>query len=174
MDDDRNLYLALEKDNDGDARVFQIEMDSKFWKTDDFADAHDIGLIVPSFERGNHPINGIQYVSTLGKKGALVAAARNDNQLWVVYLDKETPTKVIDLSFWAPTKGGDPKSKGQCAALELMDNASIEGVAVLNTKLWLINDPWKLNYEKNIQCQSNESRYKGMSPLLFSLPIESL
>lgn len=174
IDEKRQLYLALEKDSQGNARIFSVTMDETFWQTDDFAQAQDSRLIVPSFTKGNHPINGIQYVASLGKRGALVAAARNDNQLWVVYLDKTTPTDIINLTFWAPTNKPNGESASGCESMELMDNASIEGVAVMNSRLWLINDPWKRNYTKNIQCVSNESRYQNMSPLLFSLPLDKL
>ncbi len=174
MDDERQLYLALEKDNQGHARIFQVMMGDRFWETDDFADVKDSQLILPSYEKGNHPINGIQYVAGLGSQGAIVAAARNDDQLWITYLDRKTPTDVINLTFWAPTEHGQNASGSQCEAMELMDNSSIEGVAVLDNDLWLVNDPWKQNYGKNIQCESNKSRYESMAPLLFSLPVKSL
>ena len=53
-----------------------------------------------------------------------------------------------------------------------MDNASIEGLTVLDDTLYLVNDPWKENYLKNIQCDSNKARYEAMAPLLFSLPLD--
>jgi hypothetical protein len=174
VDNNQQLYLALEKDSQSNARVFQLTMGDDFWETDNFAEAQDKGLIVPGFNKGNHPINGIQYVESLGKEGALVAAARNDNQLWIIYLDRSTPTKVINMNFWAPTAGNNGQRSERCESMELMDNASIEGVAVLDGQLWLINDPWKRNYLKNIICESNEDRYKGMSPLLFKVPLEAL
>jgi hypothetical protein len=174
IDEQRQLYLALEKDNQGNARIFQVTMGDDFWESENFADVRDSKLRLPHFEKGNHPINGIQYVASLGGKRALVAAARNDDQLWIVYLDRSTPTDVINMTFWAPTKHEQNASGDQCELMELMDNSSIEGVAVLNNQLWLVNDPWKRNYAKNIQCESNRSRYESMSPLLFSVSLESL
>ena len=53
-----------------------------------------------------------------------------------------------------------------------MDNASIEGLAVIGDTLWLVNDPWKVNYMKNLQCEANRARYEGMAPLLFNMPID--
>ena len=175
IDKKGNLYLGLEKDDHGQPRIFSIAMGADFWSSDDFASAKESGLILPKFEKGNHPINALQYLVLPNGKGAIAAAARNDDQLWIAYLDKETPTDVIDLTFWAPThlKGGSETLPG-CEVWELMDNSSIEGVAVLNGDLWMVNDPWKRNYLKNIQCESNADHYKRMSPLLFKMPLASL
>ncbi|TDF35870.1 hypothetical protein EYS14_20015 [Alteromonadaceae bacterium M269] len=175
IDKKGNLYLGLEKDDHGQPRIFSIAMGGDFWSSDDFASAKESGLILPKFEKGNHPINALQYLVLPNGKEAIAAAARNDDQLWIAYLDKETPTDVIDLTFWAPThlKGSSETLPG-CDVWELMDNSSIEGVAVLNGDLWMVNDPWKRNYLKNIQCESNADHYKRMSPLLFKMPLASL
>ena len=100
--------------------------------------------------------------------GLLIAAARNDDQLWLVDLSKQKPTQVINLRFFAPTLD----TSGQCEPYELMDNASLEGVAVAHQSIWLVNDPWKRNYLKNVQCASNQPRYEAMAPLIYELPIQ--
>ncbi len=165
----RTLYLALERDNAGNPRVFSVTLDDSFWDSTDFAEVTDPGLQVPAFDSGRHPINGLEYYQPAGAaSGFLLAAARNDNELWVIDTAAEKPTRKIALQFTAP--GGDPEN---CAAQEVMDNASIEGLAVIGDTLWLVNDPWKVNYMKNLQCEANRSRYEGMAPLLFSMPLDA-
>jgi len=73
------------------------------------------------------------------------------------------------MDFMAPADA----DMENCAATERMDNASIEGVAVINDTVWMINDPWKVNYLKNIQCPVNRKRYEAMAPLLFSTPVQA-
>ncbi|WP_100644432.1 hypothetical protein [Alteromonas facilis] len=170
--EERVLYLGLEKDAAGAARIFSLTIDDDFWQQDDFAVVEDPQLLLPEFpEGGNHPINGMDFLPLAGDHpGLLVAAARNDNQLWFVDLAKQQPTQVIDLLFNAPTLSEEPS----CEAYELMDNASLEGVAVVGIDIYLVNDPWKKNYLKNVQCPSNEARYQAMAPLLFKLPIDPI
>lgn len=162
------LYLGLERDIAGNPRIFSVKLDDAFWEETDFAKVDDPNLAVPSFASGRHPINGLEYYSTANGQGFLLAAARNDNELWVIDTTKALPTKKISLQFSAPS--GDPVN---CAEQEIMDNASIEGLAVIGDTLWLINDPWKVNYMKNLQCEANRARYEGMAPLLFSMPLDS-
>ncbi|WP_240612818.1 hypothetical protein [Alteromonas flava] len=166
----RVLYLGLEKDAAGNPRIFSVNVDAEFWQETDFAKVNDPNLWLPSFPNGgNHPINGMDYIPLAGEHpGLLVAAARNDNQLWLIDLAKQQPTQIIDLQFHAPTLSNDPS----CGAYELMDNSSLEGVAVVGIDLFLVNDPWKKNYLKNVQCASNQPRYAAMAPLLFKLPIQ--
>lgn len=166
--DDRTLYLGLEKDNAGKPRIFSIKIDEDFWQSADFVQVRDPQFPLPEFTSGSHPINGMDYIAHKGKSGYLVAAARNDSELWLVDVAKENETIVVPLHFYAEITD---KSAG-CGERELMDNASIEGVAVSGDQIWLINDPWKVNYHKNIQCDANRSNYEKMAPLVFSLPID--
>ncbi len=161
------LYLGLEKDSKGHARIFSLPLNDKFWASDEFAPVVDTNVVLPSFNNGRHPINGMDYISVDNHPGYIAAAARNDNQLWIIDLANEKPTKVISMEFLAPVKSHD----GQCKEWELIGNSSLEGVAVTRDKIWLINDPWKAHYIENVKCESNRHKYESFSPLLFSLPI---
>ena len=164
---DNRLLLGLEKDANKQPRVFEVAIDDKFWQASDFAVVSDSELLLPTFEQGNHPINGMDvYYPSPDSDGYLLAAARNDSELWVVDLAKSKPTKRIKLAFFAPS--GD----AACESTHLMDNASIEGVAVVDNYVWMVNDPWKVNYLKNVVCASDEYRYQQMAPLLFKMKIE--
>ncbi len=167
MSPERMLYLALEKDMVGNPRIFSLLIDEEFWQNQDFASVSDPQLKTPAFDRGNHPINGMDYYITATGQSYLVAAARNDDEIWFIDLAKKRETIVVPLQFMAQVDSPDTS----CPEWELMDNASIEGIAVDGESLWLINDPWKKNYLKNIQCNANEQRYKKMAPLLFKMPI---
>lgn len=169
MSRDRTLYFGLEKDAADQPRIFSTKISQDFWSTDGFfeVDAPDIRL--PMFESGNHPINGMDIYPHQNGKEYLLAAARNDNQLWVIDLSGEAKTNIVDMHFMAEVLGGSK----ECLKWEKMDNASIEGVAVDGDTLWLVNDPWKVNYHKNIQCEANRSSYDRMAPLLFNIPIDS-
>ncbi|WJG09884.1 hypothetical protein [Aliiglaciecola sp. LCG003] len=162
---DGTLYLALEKDKKSNARIFSIKIDEQFWQTEEFAQVSDPQLEFPSISSGNHPINGMDYFAVEGHKGFLIAGARNDSQLWVIDLEKKIPTKVLPLQFLAPTGNDEPN----CQKWEVMDNASLEGLAVSGNTIWTINDPWKLHYMDNVQCEANRAKYSKMAPLLFSL-----
>jgi hypothetical protein len=162
------LYLALEKDQQKQARIFSVQTGQDFWSTDDFAPVADPELFLPKFSSGNHPLNGMDYLAVNGKPGFLIAAARNDSKLWIIDLAKQQPTKVIELGFLAPTNMSD----GSCNVWDEMDNASIEGLGIIGDTIWMVNDPWKRNYMKNVICPSNKAKFKAMSPLLFSMPIE--
>ncbi len=167
---DNILYLGLEKDTAGAARIFAIKMNDGFWETTDFAKVYNPALKLPQFTEGSHPINALEYYTRADDEhGFLLAIARNDNELWVIDTAGEQPAKRVKMDFMAPADA----DMENCAATERMDNASIEGVAVINDTVWMINDPWKVNYLKNIQCPVNRKRYEAMAPLLFSTPVQA-
>lgn len=164
---DNTLYLGLEKDANGQPRIFSVQIDADFWQTQDYAQVTDPKLATPVFDGGNHPINGMEYFAGFaGGKGFLLAAARNDDQLWIIDLDNKRETRILDLVFEAPAQSE------QCPAWQVMHNSSIEGIAVAGDNIWMVNDPWKQNYLKNVKCQANSTNYQRMAPLLFKLPIE--
>jgi hypothetical protein len=165
----RTLYLSIEKDSSKHARVFSLQMDSDFWQTDEFAVVTAFDVKLPVFDSGNHPINGMDYYQTPDGREFLLAAARNDETLWVVDLSGKKETVIVPMKFFAETKaGGDG-----CESYEAMNNASIEGVAVVDNTLWLINDPWKAVYLNNVKCEQNREHYEIFAPLLFSVPIQA-
>lgn len=165
----RTLYLGLEKDAAGNPRVFSIELTQHWWDSDEYADVHDPELKVPTFTSGSHPINALTYAHG-EKQDWLIAAARNDNQLWLMDPEAKQETRVIHLQFLAET-GAETV---QCAAFEPMNNYSMEGVAVAGDLLWLVNDPWKVNYLKNVRCPASQSNFEKMAPLLTSVPLSLL
>lgn len=170
MADNGTLYLGLEKDAAGQPRIFSLTMDDAFWESDDFARVIDAQLPLPTFSQGNHPINGLTwYRHPESQVAYLLAAARNDNELWVVRVDGESATRRVPLQFTAPAG----QASSECEDNEVMDNASIEGVAVIGETLWLINDPWKKNYLKNVQCDALRPHYEAMAPLIFSVPLQA-
>lgn len=164
MSNTRTLFLGLEKDKAGQPRIFSVQLTDDFWKSSDFAAVEDPGLSLPSFDSGSHPINGLAlYSPNNSDHDYLLSAARNDNELWITNLDGQSKTKRIPLQFNVVPNNG-------CGEY-VMDNASIEGLVVSEETLWLINDPWKQNYLKNIKCDLEAPRYEAMAPLLFSLPL---
>ena len=165
----RTLYLGIEKDSKKQARIFSLQMHSVFWQSDEFAVVTDVALNLPTFESGNHPINGMNYYQTADGREFLLMAARNDETLWVVDLSGQKETTILPIDFFAEIH---TSSEG-CENYEAMDNASIEGVAVVDNTLWLVNDPWKAVYLNNIQCVQNRAHYQKFAPLLFSVPIQS-
>jgi len=165
----RTLYVGIEKDIKKQARVFSLQMHSAFWQSDEFAIVTDVALNLPTFESGNHPINGMNYYQTADGREFLLMAARNDETLWVVDLSGQKETTILPIDFFAEIH---ISSEG-CENYEVMDNASIEGVAVVDNTLWLVNDPWKAVYLNNIQCVQNRAHYQKFAPLLFSVPIQS-
>lgn len=165
----RILYLGIEKDSSLRARIFSLRMTEDFWQTDEYAPVSEFALKLPKFKGGRHPINGMDYYQTADGRGFLLVAARNDESLWIVDLAGEKETVVVPLAFNAQIKKNSPG----CEDYEAMHNASIEGVAVIGETLWLVNDPWKSQYTKNVKCQQNSENYKKFAPLLFSLPIQS-
>ncbi|MBU3021976.1 hypothetical protein [Aestuariibacter sp. A3R04] len=168
MNEERTLYLGLEKDANGQPRIFSVQLDDGFWDSTDFVAVSEPALALPAFSSGNHPINGLAYYKHDDEKGYLLAAARNDNELWIIPEDG-SPFRRILMHFTAPV---DSKSSA-CQSPEIMDNASIEGLVVVDNTLWMLNDPWKENYLKNIRCEANKGHYEAMAPLLFSTPLQS-
>lgn len=175
---DNRLLLGLERDANKQPRVFEVAIDDKFWQQSDFATVQDSELLLPTFEQGSHPINGMDvFYPNPDSSGYLFAAARNDNELWIVDLAKRKPTKRVRLEFFAPSNtapllGDTNTTQITCEPTHLMNNASIEGVAVFNDHVWMVNDPWKVNYLKNAVCSRDEYRYQQMAPLLFKVKID--
>jgi hypothetical protein len=165
----RTLYLGLERDKQKNARIFSLNVASDFWQTTDFATVHDAQLKLPKFAKGNHPINGMDYYQTPQGKEYLIASARNDAKLWLIDLSGQKETRILSLEFYAQLSS----ATDNCRDAEKMDNASIEGVAVIGQTVWMINDPWKEAYPKNILCLQNKANYENYSPLLFSLAIQA-
>lgn len=166
----QTLYLAMEKDKRNQARIFSLNISDNFWLSTDFAKVSDPQLSLPKFDQGAHPINGLDYLAVPNHPGYLIAAARNDDQLWFIDLAKKQTVNVLNLDFWLPNKPGSQS----CEDWDKMNNTSLEGVAVMNEQVWLINDPWKRNYMKNVTCPANNKKFKNMAPLLFSLPVSEL
>ena len=164
----RTLYLGVEKDSSKNARIFSLQMHREFWRSDEFAVVKKFTLKLPVFESGNHPINGMDYYQTSDGREFLLVAARNDETLWVVDLSGKEETLILPIDFFAEIKA----STQGCENYEAMDNTSIEGVAVIGSILWLINDPWKAVYLNNVQCVQNRAHYQMFAPLLFSVPIQ--
>jgi hypothetical protein len=170
---DNRLLLGLEKDANKQPRVFEITVDDNFWQESGFAKVRDSQLWLPNFEQGNHPINGMDvFYPSPNSQGYLLAAARNDNELWIVDLTKQKPTKRIKLAFSAPSNIPQDKTQRACETAHLMNNASIEGLAIVEDHVWMVNDPWKVNYLKNIVCPADKYRYQKMAPLLFKMKID--
>ncbi|WP_158965549.1 hypothetical protein [Paraglaciecola sp. L3A3] len=164
----RTLYLGIEKDSAKKARIFSLQLDETFWQTDDFAAVSEVMVKLPIFKGGNHPINGMDFYQTPTGKEFLIAAARNDETLWIIDLAGKKDARIVPINFYAEIINGT----GVCQRFEEMDNTSIEGVAIIKDTLWLINDPWKAVYLNNISCPQNKRNYQRFSPLLFSLAIQ--
>ena len=164
MAKDGTLYLGLEKDKAGQPRIFSLNIADDFWQSADFAVVDEPDLSLPKFETGSHPINGLAlYNAADSGNRFLLAAARNDNEVWVIDVAGKVETKRISMQF-------NVSADNECGEY-VMDNASIEGLVVVEDTLWLINDPWKVNYLKNIKCEAETPRYEAMAPLLFSVPL---
>lgn len=169
FDNAGNLYLALEKNQANAPMIFVTPYTADFWSSADFIAVADSGFTLPVPDANNHPLNGLDYLPhpDSSHPGYLIGAARNDNQLWIIDISQQQTPFVQTLHFYAPTN-----SNNNCPAYEKMDNSSIEGVAVAGNQVYLVNDPWKSQYPKNIQCQANASNFKRFSPLLFQLSID--
>lgn len=167
---DGRIFLGLEKDSQTKPRIFELPYTHTMFKTlDAFLPVKDSNLWLPEVAKGNHPINGMDvYYPNDASKGVLILSARNDNQLWIVDLAKQQPTKVIDVVFKAPCEG---------SASYNIAITGIEGIAVHQDTLYLINDPWKKVYPANTNlqaCPGDKTKYDRMSPLLFSIPANKL
>lgn len=163
------LFLGLEKDIEGKARVFKLDMDETFWQSGEFADVTDPQLRLPPYEGGNHPVNGMDYVTLENGDAYLVAAARNDDQIWYIDVSGQRDTVIDQIHFLAPNRPGN----AHCGEWDVMDNSSLEGVAVAGNTVWLVNDPWKRHYHENIVCENNKAAFEAMAPLLFHMPLNS-
>lgn len=165
-----NILLGLEKDAYEKPRVFELDYNQALFDSiDTFVKVKDSGLLFPDFLSFKNPINGMEvYYPDANSTGFLITAARNANQLWILDLAKEKLPIIVDLNLYAPSD----TSQG-CASRHRIRNTALEGVAVHGDILYLVNDPWKQEYPNNIICAQDKDRYLGMSPLLFSLPIDS-
>lgn len=165
MSPEGKLYLGLEKDSNGQPRIFVIDTTQLDWSDNAFIRVADAGLKVPQFDQGNHPINGMDYMLDADGRAWLVAAARNDDELWFIDVSAQRPTRKLNLAFLVPALA---EQQG-CEDYSLMDNSSLEGVAVDKDVIWLINDPWKAHYMENVVCEGVREGFKRYSPLLFAL-----
>lgn len=170
---EKDLLLGLEKDASNQARVFKTKINDSFWDSSEFVLVQDAQLKLPKFTSGRHPINGMDvYYPSANSQGYLIAAARNDDKLWIIDLAGKKATVKVPMLFLAPSNINSLPNSTYCAPLHEMDNASIEGVAVMGDQLVLVNDPWKVNYSKNIVCQADTESYERFSPLLFKTPLK--
>ena len=168
---DGRILVGLEKDAKVHPRVFELAYTNDMFNTlDAFLPVVDSKLWLPDMGEGNHPINGMDvFYPANSDNGFLILAARNDNQLWIVDLQKQIPTQIIDMVFSSPCDDWLDTEKHYELA-----NTSLEGVAVHNNTLYLINDPWKKVYRSNTnlqKCPSDKVKYDAMSPLLFRIDI---
>ncbi len=159
------LYLGLEKDNHNQAQLFTIDYSFDFWEHDEFAEAKNKRVNFPNYDLNRpNPINAIELFQWRGKTW-LIAAARNDNELWWVDLSDFTqPIYRTEIRYRLANPAG-------CAEYEFLDNASIEGIAISENQLYLVNDPWKRNYAKNIQCDAWREAYEAFAPQLYQIDL---
>ncbi|MBN27211.1 MAG: hypothetical protein CL578_19505 [Alteromonadaceae bacterium] len=167
LSQDGRLYFALERDAQDRARIFTTTLNQDTWLHDGFIVVEDSKVKLPAFKHGNHPINALELYERDGHE-YLFAAARNDEKLWLVDLAGQQETLIINLGFYAAVNEPDDI----CPAWEPMDNASIEGLTIIDDTLWMVNDPWKKVYLNNISCEQNRAKFEKMAPLLFNLPIQ--
>jgi hypothetical protein len=159
----RTLYMGMEKESNDQARVFALTMGADFWQSEEFASAKDAKLKLPEFKQDSNPINGMDYYEINGN-GYLLAAARNDDALWIIDTSGHKDPKIVSLSFLAHISPIDTK----CGEWERIDNTAIEGVAVDKQTLWLVNEPWKKVYLNNIKCEKNKTNFeKNLSLVVF-------
>ncbi|WP_445768287.1 hypothetical protein [Rheinheimera sp.] len=171
FDNEGNLYLALEQNAANAPMIFKTPYHSTFWQQDGFVKVEDTKFVLPVPDNKDHPINGLDFLA--GKKqghpGYLVAAARNDDQLWILDLSQQQAPFVQQMAYYAPTP-----ADSTCPAYEQMVQTAIEGVAVHGDTVYLVNDAWKKHYPDNIQCPANAAHFNKFAPLLFSLPLNPL
>ena len=173
---DKRVLLGLEKDAKSHPRVFEfIFSDETFAVMDAFLPVTDSELLFPPIVEGMHPINGMDvYYPNEQSSGYLIAAARNADQLWILDLAKKKAATVVDVNFFAPSVMTDTsvdENNERCAPVHQMTQTALEGLAVHNDLIYLVNDPWKQRYEENVKCPSDAKRYQDMSPLFFTLSI---
>ena len=167
---DAKLLLGVEQDANNHARVFEIAYTDELFDTvDTFIKATDSKLKLPIHMAHINPINGMDvYYPDNHSDGYLIAAARNNDQLWIIDLGKKHPPIVVDVDFYAPS---DPMCQGP--AVHKIRNTALEGIAVNGNTLFLINDPWRPPYVNNATCLLDKPKYEGFTPLIFELPINA-
>jgi hypothetical protein len=169
IDDLQNIYLALEKNLAGKPAIFKARLTPDFWARDNFVKVQDANLTLPPLDDKGHPINGIDFMPSVepGHPGYLIAVARNDDQLWIFDLTNRVPPYVEPMQFYVGTD-----NSGLCAAADKLVQTALEGIAVMDGRVYLVNDPWKQHYLDNVQCESNAAHFKNMAPLLFSMDVD--
>jgi len=171
IDNNNNLYLALEQNAANAPMIFKIPYNAEFWQTPDYVKVQDSRFVLPLPDNKDHPINDLDYLPSpkAGHPGYLVAVARNDDQLWIIDISQQQPPYVQQMAYFAPT-GAD----NSCPAYEKMVQTAVEGVAVHGDSLYLVNDAWKQHYTDNIQCPANAAHFNKFAPLLFTVPVNPL
>ena len=169
IDDHQNLYLGLEKNMAGLPAIFKTRLTPDFWTRDNFIKVIDANLSLPDLDDRGHPINDLDFMPSPvpGHPGYLIAAARNDDELWVFDLTNRVRPFVQPLQFFVGTD-----NSGLCPVYERVVQTALEGVAVHGQTLYLANDPWKQHYPDNVQCEVNTQHFLKMAPLLFQMPID--
>jgi hypothetical protein len=169
IDNDGNLYLALEQNTANAPMIFKTPYNADFWQQEDYVKVQDSGFKLPVPDDKDHPINDLDYLPSpkTNHPGYLVAVARNDDQLWIIDLSQQQSPFVQQMAYYAPT-GSD----NTCPAYEKMVQTAVEGVAVQGNLLHLVNDAWKKHYPDNIQCPANAANFNKFAPLLFTVPLD--
>lgn len=169
IDNLQNLYLALEKDLSGKPALFKTRLTADFWAKDNFVKVISANLTLPKLDERPHPINDLEFLPSpiTGHPGYLVGIARNDDQLWIFDLTNRVAPYVHPLSFYVKTD-----NTGLCPQYERVVQTALEGVTVHDGQMYLVNDPWKLHYAENIQCDINAEHFNAYSSLLFTTPYD--
>jgi hypothetical protein len=162
------LLLGIEQDANKSPRVFELAYSADLFDTiDTFIRVKDSGLTFPEHMTLVNPINGMDvYYPQANSEGYLIAAARNNDQLWILDLAKQRPTVIVDIDFYAPSNPRCGKN-----TFHKIRNTALEGVAVHENTLYLINDPWHQRYSANATCVYDKPKYEAFIPLLFELEI---
>jgi hypothetical protein len=169
IDDHQNLYLGLEKNMAGLPAIFKTRLTADFWTRDNFIKVIDANLTLPDLDDRGHPINDLDFMPSPipGHPGYLIAAARNDDELWVFDLTNRVRPFVQPLQFFVATD-----NSGLCPVYERVVQTALEGIAVHGQSVYLANDPWKQHYPDNVQCEVNTAHFLKMAPLLFQMPVD--
>lgn len=165
---DNRVLLGIEQDANRSARVFELRYsDTLFDTVDTFVQVKDSGLLFPEHMALINPINGMDiYYPNANSQGYLIAAARNNDQLWILDIAKKKAPKIIDLHLYAPSDDRCGKN-----TVHKIRNTALEGVAVQGNTLYLINDPWRQQYPRNATCSFDKPKYDAFIPLLFHMQI---
>ena len=171
LDNAGNLYLALEQNAANAPMIFKTRYGAEFWQQDGYVSLTDTGFALPLPDNKDHPINDLDYLPSpkAGHPGYLVAVARNDDQLWIIDISQQQVPFVQQMAYYAPT-GAD----SICPAYEKMVQTAVEGVAVHDDMLYLVNDAWKQRYSDNIKCPANAENFNKFAPLQFKVPVNPL